>query len=152
MALGRRLWIGGVIYAGDPGCIPSSFGPQGLFAGKEFPSTGRAAFSRSPAGRWRRCYVPSRRFNGALQAVRRPESGIGLLVTVNEGEIVGLIGPNGAGKTTSVQLDYGLVAPDSGAGEFRGKDVTGLAPHVVARKASQGLPEHPAFQEHERAG
>jgi branched-chain amino acid transport system ATP-binding protein len=55
-------------------------------------------------------------------------------VTVNEGEIVGLIGPNGAGKTTVFNLITGLVAPDSGAVVFRGKDVTGLAPHVVAKE------------------
>ena len=56
-----------------------------------------------------------------------------LSLTVNEGEIVGLIGPNGAGKSTVFNLINGVFSPDQGRIEFRGIDVTGQAPHKVAR-------------------
>ena len=56
-----------------------------------------------------------------------------LSLTVNEGEIVGLIGPNGAGKSTVFNLINGVFSPDEGRIEFRGIDVTGQAPHQVAR-------------------
>jgi len=68
----------------------------------------------------------SKRFGG-LQAVAR------LSLTVNEGEILGLIGPNGAGKSTVFNLINGVYAPDSGSVVFAGDDITGMAPHRVAR-------------------
>ena len=51
---------------------------------------------------------------------------------VREGEIFGLIGPNGAGKTTLFNLMTGLTPPSSGTLTYRGRTVTGLAPHRVA--------------------
>jgi ABC-type branched-subunit amino acid transport system ATPase component len=47
--------------------------------------------------------------------------------------IYGLIGPNGAGKTTLFDVLTGLTAPDSGRVLLDGRDVTGLAPHRLAR-------------------
>lgn len=41
---------------------------------------------------------------------------------VNEGEVVGLLGRNGAGKTTTFRMTVGMVVPDGGHVEFRGKD------------------------------
>ncbi len=52
---------------------------------------------------------------------------------VNAGEIFGLIGPNGAGKTTLFNLMTGLTPPSSGRLLYGERDVTGLAPHKVAR-------------------
>ncbi|MBL0918555.1 MAG: ABC transporter ATP-binding protein [Hydrogenophaga sp.] len=52
------------------------------------------------------------------------------------GEITGLIGPNGAGKTTLFNAVSGFFRPTEGRILFEGRDVTGLAPHVLAR---QGL-------------
>jgi branched-chain amino acid transport system ATP-binding protein len=49
-------------------------------------------------------------------------------------EILGLIGPNGAGKTTLVNLLSGVIKPSAGTITLAGKDVTGLAPHALARK------------------
>ncbi|MEO7711168.1 MAG: ATP-binding cassette domain-containing protein, partial [Caldimonas sp.] len=47
--------------------------------------------------------------------------------------IVGLIGPNGAGKTTLFNAVSGFFRPSEGRIIFEGKDVTGRAPHVLAR-------------------
>lgn len=49
------------------------------------------------------------------------------------GEIIGLIGPNGAGKTTLFNAVSGFFRPTEGAIFFEGRDVTGMAPHVLAR-------------------
>ena len=69
----------------------------------------------------------SKRFGG-LQAVQN------LSFHVGEGEILGLIGPNGAGKSTVFNLINGVFAPDQGRIRFRGADITGLPPHLVARR------------------
>ncbi len=52
---------------------------------------------------------------------------------VNAGELLGLIGPNGAGKSTVFNLINGVIVPDSGRIKFAGADITGKAPHIVAR-------------------
>ena len=58
----------------------------------------------------------------------------GVSFSVREGEIFGLIGPNGAGKTTLFNLITGLTPPTSGRLTFRGENLTGARPHVIARK------------------
>ena len=52
---------------------------------------------------------------------------------VDSGEIVGIVGPNGAGKTTTFNLITGFLRPTSGRIWFRGQEITGLAPHALAR-------------------
>ena len=54
--------------------------------------------------------------------------------SVEEGEILSLIGPNGAGKSTCFKLIASFLAPTSGQIWFEGETITGLSPHVVARK------------------
>jgi len=68
-----------------------------------------------------------RRSFGGIQAV----DGVSLRVEVQE--VVGIIGPNGSGKSTLFNLVTGVHAPDSGAIRLRGRDITGWAPHRVAR-------------------
>jgi branched-chain amino acid transport system ATP-binding protein len=51
--------------------------------------------------------------------------------SLEEGEIAGLIGPNGAGKTTLFNCLSGFLAPSQGQVIFRGRSVTGLAPHQI---------------------
>jgi branched-chain amino acid transport system ATP-binding protein len=53
--------------------------------------------------------------------------------TVERGSISSIIGPNGAGKTTLFNLITGHVPPDSGRVVFKGRDVTGIAPHDLCR-------------------
>ena len=53
---------------------------------------------------------------------------------VSPGEIFAIIGPNGAGKTTLFNIISGLYAPSSGRVALDGEDVTGLPPHLLARR------------------
>ena len=49
------------------------------------------------------------------------------------GELTGLIGPNGAGKTTFIDAVTGfLPGRTTGRVRFRGRDLTGMAPHRIA--------------------
>ncbi|MEM2203554.1 MAG: ABC transporter ATP-binding protein [Sulfolobales archaeon] len=52
---------------------------------------------------------------------------------VYEGEFVGIIGPNGSGKTTLFNIISGFIKPDSGRIIYRGMDITGRPPHMIAR-------------------
>ena len=65
----------------------------------------------------------------------------GGLVAVNdvsfhlrEQEILSVIGPNGAGKSTLFKLISSFLRPTSGEVLFKGERISGLAPHIVARK------------------
>lgn len=50
------------------------------------------------------------------------------------GLVFSIIGPNGAGKTTLLNLISGVYAPQDGYVRLGGEDVTGLAPHLLARR------------------
>ncbi len=52
---------------------------------------------------------------------------------MKRGEILGLIGPNGAGKTTLFNVITGVYKPDEGRVVFKGRDISGKPPHVIAR-------------------
>lgn len=56
----------------------------------------------------------------------------GVDLSVKEGEIHGLIGPNGAGKTTFFNCLNGIIPLSSGKVVYRGEEITGKSPHVVA--------------------
>jgi branched-chain amino acid transport system ATP-binding protein len=64
---------------------------------------------------------------GSLLAVHRVD------MTVHTGELRSIIGPNGAGKTTFFRLISGEMAPSAGRVWFKGRDITGLPQHAVAR-------------------
>jgi len=60
----------------------------------------------------------------------------GMSIRCSCGEIVGILGPNGAGKTTTFYMVVGLVRPDEGRVEFRGRDITR---EPMFRRARMGL-------------
>jgi branched-chain amino acid transport system ATP-binding protein len=68
----------------------------------------------------------SRRFGG-VHAVKEVN------FAVPAGRMHAVIGPNGAGKSTFFNLLTGFIRCDSGRIVFKGKDVTGLPPHVLCR-------------------
>jgi branched-chain amino acid transport system ATP-binding protein len=53
-------------------------------------------------------------------------------LTAGSGELLALIGPNGAGKTSVLNCISGIYRPQ-GIIRFRGREITGLPPHAVAR-------------------
>jgi branched-chain amino acid transport system ATP-binding protein len=69
----------------------------------------------------------SKRFGG-LVAIDR------VSFEVEAGEIVSVIGPNGAGKSTLFKVITSFLKPTSGRVLFEGEPITGLQPHVVARR------------------
>lgn len=69
----------------------------------------------------------SKRFGG-LVAVNNVSFG------VREREILSVIGPNGAGKSTLFKLIASFLPPSGGEVRFKGERISGLAPHVAARK------------------
>lgn len=64
---------------------------------------------------------------GGLKALK------GVDIEVRQGEIFSLIGPNGSGKTTMINVITGFYPPDAGQIELFGRNVSGLAPHRIAR-------------------
>jgi len=55
----------------------------------------------------------------------------GVSFELREGELLGIIGPNGSGKTTLVNLITGFLKPDAGRVNYRGRDITRLAPYKI---------------------
>lgn len=53
-------------------------------------------------------------------------------VAFHHGKINALIGPNGSGKTTFLNCVTGMIQPDAGRVKFRGRNITGDAPHTIA--------------------
>ena len=53
---------------------------------------------------------------------------------VREKEILSIIGPNGAGKSTLFKVVSSFLSPSAGEVRFRGSRISGLGPHIVARK------------------
>ena len=65
----------------------------------------------------------------------------GVSLEVAAGECVCLLGRNGVGKTTTMRSVMGMVRPTSGHVRWKGTDVTGWAPHRIARAGIGFVPE-----------
>jgi branched-chain amino acid transport system ATP-binding protein len=65
---------------------------------------------------------------GAIRALESVD------MRVDRNRIHGITGPNGSGKTTLFDCVSGLLEPDRGRVLFEGEDITGLKPHLIARK------------------
>lgn len=82
--------------------------------------------TRDATGPVLHCQSIERRFGGIVAL-----NGIDL--QINRGEIFGLVGPNGCGKTTLTNAITGFYPPQRGSIVLNGQNITGLAPHKVAR-------------------
>jgi branched-chain amino acid transport system ATP-binding protein len=67
----------------------------------------------------------------------------GIDLAVGSGEVVALAGPNGSGKTTLFNAISGIALPTAGQIRLDGHVVTGLAPHVIARRGVARALQHP---------
>ena len=65
----------------------------------------------------------------------------GVDLEVRPGQAVSLIGRNGAGKTTTIATIAGFVRPRSGSVHVHGANLTGAAPHRVARAGVALVPQ-----------
>ena len=74
-------------------------------------------------------------FYGKAQVLHAMSLGVG------RGRVAALLGRNGAGKSTTLKAIMQLVPPRGGRVRFMGTDVTGLAPHRVARAGLGYVPE-----------
>jgi branched-chain amino acid transport system permease protein len=69
----------------------------------------------------------SKRFGG-LRALEN------VSFAMRRGTITAVIGPNGSGKTTMVNCITGIYRPDEGVVRLGGQDITGVPPHLLARR------------------
>ena len=74
-------------------------------------------------------------FYGKSQVLR------GVAFGVPRAGVTALLGRNGMGKTTTLRAIMGLTPPKSGRVHFDGQDITGFAPHHVARLGVGYVPE-----------
>ncbi len=65
----------------------------------------------------------------------------GITLHVGQGEIITLIGGNGAGKTTTLMSISNLIEKAEGRITFKGKDITGMAPHRIVKMGICHVPE-----------
>jgi ABC-type branched-subunit amino acid transport system ATPase component len=64
----------------------------------------------------------------------------GVNLELREGETIALLGTNGAGKSTVLRAISGLVTPNHGTISHNGVDISGMAPHLIARKGVIQVP------------
>lgn len=62
-------------------------------------------------------------------------------LSISEGEIVTIVGPNGAGKTTLVNTLAGIIPARSGQIQFKGEELTKVAPHMICSRGIAIVPE-----------
>lgn len=65
----------------------------------------------------------------------------GISMKVNEGSVVALLGRNGMGKTTIIRSIIGFTPPRRGEVNFKGKNITGLSPYVIAQRGIGLVPQ-----------
>ena len=106
---------------------------------------GMTSSKPTPPRRCCECRAIERRFGG-LVALN------GVDLHIERGEIFGLVGPNGSGKTTLINAITGFYPPQKGAIVLNGRDITGMAPHRVARARRRAhVPEPRAVPRHDGA-
>ena len=74
-------------------------------------------------------------FYGASQIL------FGVDLELRAGQTMALLGRNGAGKSTTMKAIAGMAPPARGTLQFRGKQVAGRKPYVMARRGLAYVPE-----------
>ena len=69
----------------------------------------------------------------------------GVDIDVQPGEIVALLGKNGMGKSTLLKTVMGFLPTRLGRVAIEGDDVTGMPPHLIARRAIAYTPQEQAI-------
>jgi branched-chain amino acid transport system ATP-binding protein len=73
----------------------------------------------------------------------------GMGLDVAAGQTLALLGRNGAGKSTTMKAIAGVLPPRRGVVRLHGRDLAGLAPHLIARAGMAYVPEdRQIFPEH----
>jgi branched-chain amino acid transport system ATP-binding protein len=65
----------------------------------------------------------------------------GISLKVDSGKVVCLLGRNGAGKTTTLKSIMGLAPPKRGTIRFKGEEITGTQPYLLARMGIGYVPD-----------
>ena len=79
---------------------------------------------------------------GVVAAYGQSQALHGIDLEVREGEVVCMVGRNGAGKTSTMRcIVHDLIRVTGGSVRFKGDDIAGLEPHLVARKGIGYVPE-----------
>lgn len=65
----------------------------------------------------------------------------GVNFTIASGEIVSLLGRNGVGRSTTIKAIMGDVPP-RGSVRFKGREIAGMKPHLIARLGLGYVPEN----------
>src|SRR5207249_5879556 len=110
---------------------PSSSAPSSSCFSSSFPEGSRAPPLASGAGsRGGRRVLEVRELRKSFDGFQAVG---GVSFSVPRGSVSAIIGPNGAGKTTLFNLITGHLRPDAGSVSFKGREVTGIAPHDLCR-------------------
>ena len=89
--------------------------------------TTKQALSETAVTASLQCINLQKRYPG--QEIAFGETGDGVSIEVEKGELFALIGPSGCGKTTMLRLIGGFIMPDRGSIRIEGRDVTALQPY-----------------------
>jgi len=65
----------------------------------------------------------------------------GVSLLIHPGRVVCLLGRNGAGKTTTLKTIMGLTPPKRGSIRFKGREITGKQPYLLARMGFGYVPD-----------
>jgi branched-chain amino acid transport system ATP-binding protein len=65
----------------------------------------------------------------------------GVSLKVESREVVCLLGRNGAGKTTTMKSVMGITPPKQGIIRYKGDEITGKEPYLLARKGISYIPD-----------
>lgn len=127
-----RLLIYGVVLL-----VLMVFAPHGIMGMPVWQRQRRPAVDDTPPADAQMQAQPVQRLSLAVQDLHKQFGGVaalqGCALAAEAGSTHALVGPNGSGKTTTLNVISGFIRSDSGAVLIGGTDVSGRAPHRIAR-------------------